>query len=110
MEIARIVYMSSVGSDNAVFWAACDTSSDAVVARLLIVSLSRVRFREPEMMRVDVLAITRRGNTRTAILADRRRGKVKSRIQAESHKGGGDDSEAFLGDCARDPKTLPSQD
>ena len=59
MEIARIVYMSSVGSDNAVFWAACDadTSSDAVVGRLLIVSLSRARFREPEMTRVEVVAI-----------------------------------------------------
>lgn len=51
MEIARIVYISSVGKHNCVvFWAACDvdTSSDAVAVMLL----GRARFRD--MTRVDV--------------------------------------------------------
>jgi len=60
MEIARILYMSSVGSDNVtvVFWAArdSDTSSDVLVAEI-IVSLSRARLRD--VTRVDMIMAVR---------------------------------------------------
>jgi hypothetical protein len=66
MEIARIVYMSSVGSLNVAFRTACDAdmSSDAV-EELPVVLLGRARFRG--MTRVVVVATGRRRRTRTTI-------------------------------------------
>jgi hypothetical protein len=68
MEIARIVYMSSVGSRNVAFWTSCDAdtseSSDAV-EELLVVLWGRARFRG--MTRVVVVVTAGRRNTRITI-------------------------------------------